>query len=64
MLGTIVNCATIVCGSLIGSVLKKGIPERYKETLIQGMGLAAIALGLNSALSNMPKSEFPCTFHC
>ncbi len=62
MLGTIVNCATIVCGSLIGSVLKKGIPERYKETLIQGMGLAAIALGLNSALSNMPKSEFPVLF--
>ena len=62
MLGTIVNCATIVCGSLIGSVLKKGISERYKETMIQGMGLAAIALGLNSALTNMPKSDFPVLF--
>lgn len=62
MLGTIVNCTTIVCGSLVGSVLKKGIPEQYKETLIQGMGLAAIALGLNSALSHMPESEFPVLF--
>ncbi|MCI8336813.1 MAG: DUF554 domain-containing protein [Peptococcaceae bacterium] len=62
MLGTIVNCTTIVCGSLIGSALKKGIPERYKETLIQGMGLAAIALGLNSALSRMPESDFPVLF--
>lgn len=62
MLGTLVNCTTIICGSFIGSVLKKGIPERYKETLIQGMGLAAVALGIHSAISNMPNSEFPVLF--
>lgn len=62
MQGTLVNCATIICGSLIGGILKKGIPDRYKETLMQGMGLAAVALGVNSFVSNMPKSDFPVLF--
>ena len=31
MIGTIVNTATILTGSLIGSVVKKGIREEYQE---------------------------------
>ena len=62
MQGTLVNCTTIVCGCFIGSFLKKGIAERYKETLIQGMGLAAMAIGINSFVSSMPDSQFPVLF--
>lgn len=62
MLGTIVNTACIIAGSAIGSMLKKGLGEKYTETLFNAMGLASIALGCNSFVSNMPKSEFPVLF--
>ncbi len=50
MLGTIVNTAAICAGALIGVALKKGIPDRVKETVMQGLGLAVILLGLQMAL--------------
>ena len=31
MLGTIVNTATILCGSLIGGLLRKGINDKYRD---------------------------------
>ena len=31
MIGTIVNTATILTGSIIGSLLKKGIKEKYTK---------------------------------
>ena len=39
MIGTIANTATILAGSLVGSRLKSGLGERYKEALMNGMGL-------------------------
>ena len=62
MLGTIVNTGTILVGSLVGSVLKKGIKEEYKDTLFNAMGLAATGLGINSIVHNMPNSEYPVLF--
>ena len=62
MLGTIVNTACIVAGTLIGTLFKKGLGEKYTKTLFNAMGLASIALGANSFVANMPKSEFPVLF--
>ena len=45
MIGTIANTATILAGSLVGSRLKSGLGEKYKEALMNGMGLAATLLG-------------------
>lgn len=39
MIGTIVNTATILTGSLIGSVVKKGIREEYQEGLFMPWAL-------------------------
>ena len=36
MLGTIVNTITIVTGSLIGSIVRKGIKEKYQELKVPG----------------------------
>ena len=33
MIGTLVNTGTILCGSLIGGLLKKGIKDDYREAL-------------------------------
>lgn len=50
MLGTLVNTAAIIVGGLAGIFLRKGIPERYKNTIMQGLGLAVGLIGLNMAV--------------
>lgn len=62
MLGTIVNTGTILTGSIVGSVIKKGIKEEYQGALFNAMGLAATGLGINAVVQNMPKSNYPVLF--
>lgn len=62
MIGTIVNTGAILLGSTIGSAAKKGIKEEYQSVLFNAMGLAAVVLGINAAVSNMPDSVFPVLF--
>lgn len=62
MIGTIVNTATILAGSIIGSLLKKGIKEKYTKCLMNAMGLAAAGIGINSIVQNMPNSKYPVLF--
>ncbi|HZX21174.1 MAG TPA: DUF554 domain-containing protein [Clostridia bacterium] len=50
MLGTIVNAISIITGGTIGTFLKKGIPEKYKEAIMQGIGLSVLIIGLSGAL--------------
>ena len=62
MLGTIVNTATILTGSVAGSLLKKGIREEYQDALYNAMGLAAVGVGINAIVSHMPDSKYPVLF--
>ncbi len=62
MIGTIVNTCTILAGSIIGSVIKKGIKQQYQDALLNAMGLAAVALGINTLVQNLPNSQFPVLF--
>lgn len=62
MIGTIANTATILAGSLVGSRLKSGLGEKYKEALMNGMGLAATLLGVNSVVQAMPQSRYSVLF--
>ncbi len=62
MIGTIVNTGAIICGSIIGSILKRGIKEKYRSALYNAMGLAATVLGISTSVNNMPKSEYPVLF--
>lgn len=62
MIGTIANTATILAGSLVGSRLKSGLGEKYKEALMNGMGLAATLLGVNSVVQAMPESRYSVLF--
>lgn len=52
MMGSLVNMAAIITGSLIGIVFKGGISERYNRTVMQAMGLAIILIGVKSALKS------------
>ena len=62
MIGTIVNTACIIVGTLVGTLFKKGLGEKYKDVLYYAMGLASIALGVSTFTQNLPKSEFPVLF--
>ncbi len=50
MLGALVNGVAILIGSLVGLMLGHGIKENTKETILQGMSLAVIAIGLSGAM--------------
>lgn len=50
MFGTIVNSIAIICGSVVGLLLSKGIPEKYKEIILSAVSLSVILIGVKSAL--------------
>ena len=62
MIGTIVNAGTIILGGIIGSLLHRGIKDKYKEVLYTGLGLASLAIGLNATISHFSQSEYPVLF--
>ena len=62
MIGTIVNTATIIAGTVIGTILHRGVKEQYKEVLYTGLGLASLAIGLNATISHFPQSDYPVLF--
>ena len=49
-LGTIVNAAAIVAGSLIGMIFKSKISKRFQDIIMQVMGLAVMFIGASGAL--------------
>lgn len=51
MIGTMVNTAAIVAGSVLGISAGRRINERLKQILMQALGLAVIVIGLSMALS-------------
>ena len=62
MLGTIVNTCTILIGASFGAVVRQGIGDKYKDAMFNALGLACLVLGMNAALPNMAKSEYPVLF--
>ena len=62
MIGTIVNTAAIIVGTVVGSLLSRGIKEKYKIGLYDALGLASLAIGLNATITHLPKSQYPVLF--
>jgi len=62
MIGTITNASAIIVGSVLGSVFRKGIREEYKNTMMQGLGLAATILGISTSVRAIPNSNYPVLF--
>lgn len=51
MLGVIVNVITVLIGSSIGLLLKKGIPERVSKAAMIGLGACTLYIGISGSLS-------------
>lgn len=62
MVGTIVNTCCIIAGTIIGTLLHRGIREQYKQALYTGLGLASLAIGLNATLTHLSESRYPVLF--
>ena len=50
MLGLWVNAATIILGALVGSRLRGGIPEKYKDTIGYALALCVLTIGIQGAI--------------
>lgn len=52
LFGTIVNGIAIVIGSLLGIILKKGIKDEYKSTIMDGIALSVIVIGITGGIES------------
>ena len=51
MIGVFVNVLTVLVGSAIGLVCRRGIPERITDAVMTGIGLCTVYIGIDGALS-------------
>lgn len=51
MIGVLVNTLTVLLGSGVGLVLKKGIPEKMTDAVMIGIGFCTIYIGIDGMLS-------------
>lgn len=52
MAGVLVNTAAVMIGSIIGLVFNKGIPERLTKSIMAGIGLCTLYIGISGALKD------------
>lgn len=52
MLGTVVNTLAIIIGSLIGFLLKGGIPKKINESIMKALALCVLVIGINGAIKS------------
>jgi len=62
MLGTIINVCAIVAGTIGGTLIHRGVKEKYKTALYNVLGLASLAIGLNATIGHFSKSQYPILF--
>ncbi|MBR5543293.1 MAG: DUF554 domain-containing protein [Oscillospiraceae bacterium] len=51
MIGVIVNTLTVIIGSAVGLLLRRGIPERVSKAAMVAIGLCTLYIGIDGALS-------------
>ena len=50
MIGTLINTAAIILGSALGLLLRKGLPQRLRDTVMKGLGLCVLIIGVMGAI--------------
>lgn len=62
MIGTLLNTATVVAGTLVGRLLGGRLPARVQETQMAAIGLVTLALGAQNALTVFAAGHGPAEF--
>jgi uncharacterized membrane protein YqgA involved in biofilm formation len=52
MIGTIINILTVVIGGTLGAILGARLPEQMRATVMHGLGLMVMVIGLQMALAS------------
>ena len=61
MTGTFVNCGAIAVGTAVGLGVGQRMPERFKNILMQALGLSVLLVGLQMSLpTQMPLVAIGC----
>ena len=47
LVGTLVNTGAVIAGSLIGLLLGNILPERLRDTVMKGLGLCTLFVGID-----------------
>lgn len=50
MLGVTVNALAVIVGGLLGLLVKKGVPQRYSDAIMKGLGLCVLYIAIDGAL--------------
>ncbi len=50
MLGVIINVITVILGSCVGLLFKKGIPEKVSKAAMTGLGACTLYIGISGSL--------------
>ena len=51
MIGVLANVATVIIGSIIGLLIKKGLPERLSKAMTTATALAVLYIGIDGMIS-------------
>ena len=57
MLGVCVNVATVLVGSAVGLIFKKGISAKYTDAVMVGIGLCTLLIGIQGMADGMLKGQ-------
>ncbi len=52
MIGTIINCALVLAGSIVGILLRNRISQRISTTVTQALGLCVLGIGVSYAVKS------------
>lgn len=53
MLGNYVNAGAIILGCLLGLLVKNGLKEKYKEIVMEAIGLSVLFIGASGAIKGL-----------
>lgn len=53
MFGVAVNTITVLVGSIIGLIFKKGIPEKLTDAIMTGIGLCTVSIGISGLFGDV-----------
>ncbi len=51
MTGTILNVITVIIGGTLGAILGARLPDKIRETVMHGLGLLVLVIGISMALT-------------
>jgi len=51
LIGTLINVGTVIVGGSLGTLLGSRLPERLRETVMHGLGLVTLVLGITMAIT-------------